>query len=418
MNQLYPPAHEKRNFLAFMMEGGIFVFGLAFLNQDGIISVFIDTFTGRMELVGLAVTVRLLFSTAPRLLMGPHVTTIKNLPRFIIGLMVLTRSTPFWVALVLMLSPNSSLIFPVFILAYGILWFGHSLVLVGWLDIFGRVISPPNRGRIQGYQQIIGSFFGISAGILVKKLLTSQTLSSSSAFAWIFVLAGLLCTLSVIPMFFIIDENRPVVQKRMPYKTYFTNLLALYKAKANYRLMIKCMMTNRVALFANPFIILAARNLMGLSSQMTTTIIVLQIIGGLAGGLIWGSISHHLGNRSVILYNALSTTMCLTLVLAGLFLAQTPLAIPLMTLAAFLGGINNLSWLGHINYAIDLGDAHEKTDLTILNGLLTLPVSIAGILIGSLAEHLGFNLMFVFVFVISLITIHYSFRLPEPRGQA
>lgn len=413
MKQELTTQHNKRNFTSMLMEGSIYVFGMAFLNQDGVIAIFIDSTTGRMELVGLAVGIRILFSNAPQILIGPYIPYIKNLQRFIRLIMISTRSVPFWLALTLIFTPDSKFIFPIFILTYSILWFGQSILSIAWSDIFSRVVSNKNRGRLQGYQQVLGGLGGIGAGLIIKYLLDNPSLESNLGFGIIFLLAAIICTLSVIPMFFVTDKERPKATKKISYSTYFKNLRLLYNRKTDYRLMSKSMIANRVALLANPFIILVAKNLLELNSRIISNMIFTQIIGGLTGGLIWGFVSHRLNNRSVIIYNAITTSLCLLIVLSTILL-NIPLITPLiMVIASLLGSINNLSWIGHLNYAIDIGEPHEKTDLVILNGILTIPVALISLTIGGITEYLGFTITFIFACFISIIGLFYSLKLTK-----
>ncbi len=292
---------EKRNFLPLTIEGAIFTLGIVFLNQDGVISVFIDSYSGRMELVGLAVTIKLFLGMAPRILVGPHVSRIKNIPEFTFQVMLVTRAAPILIALALILGPPTNFLMTVFFIAYGILWLGHGIIVVTWIDIFGRTISGRNRGRMHGYQQVLGGIGGIGAALIIKQLLDHPTLAVNYKFGAIFAIAGLVCALSALPMLIVRDLERPESNRSMNYRNYFKSLTALFYHKKEYRRMVGSMVPARIALLANPFIILAARNIIGLDERMISTLIFLQIVGGLVGGLIWGSISHRMGNQEVIL---------------------------------------------------------------------------------------------------------------------
>lgn len=83
--------HIKSNYIFFLIEGTFFFIATSILTQDGVIPVFIDTFTGSLTLVGTAVTIRVLFKSLPIILLGHRLNSIKNMPRFTAVLMLLTR---------------------------------------------------------------------------------------------------------------------------------------------------------------------------------------------------------------------------------------------------------------------------------------------------------------------------------------
>ncbi len=111
--------------------------------------------------------------------------------------------------------------------------------------------------------------------------------------------------------------------------------------------------------------------------------------------------------------SSLTTFISMVAILVGMVTSQYTLAMILAAAANFLSGMNNLSWIGYGNYAIDVGTNDEKTNLVILNGIATIPVSILGLFVGGLTEYYGFGITFVMAAALSLVALWVSIRLPK-----
>ena len=85
---------RKRNFYALILEGTFFFSGLAFIDVNAVIPVFIYTYTQSLKLAGLATTINLAASVITQILLGPYVKSIRNMPRYMTTIMFIFRPLP------------------------------------------------------------------------------------------------------------------------------------------------------------------------------------------------------------------------------------------------------------------------------------------------------------------------------------
>ena len=137
---------SSKNFIHMTMEGSLFFLGLAFLGESTVVPIFVDAYTGSMQLLGLFITILAFAKLLPRLLFGPFVSKTKDMARFLHITMLISRPLPLLMIPVLLLSKNPLFIFSSFLIIYCVFWSLNGISSVAWSDIFGRTISGNRRG--------------------------------------------------------------------------------------------------------------------------------------------------------------------------------------------------------------------------------------------------------------------------------
>lgn len=112
----------KRNYLLLTADGTFFFIGMAFLDASSVVPVFIDNYTGSLQLAGLAITIKTAASLLAQLLIGPYVSRIRYLPSFIIRIMFLSRPLPLLMVPVLLSNTDPYLIVGIFLFLFFLLW--------------------------------------------------------------------------------------------------------------------------------------------------------------------------------------------------------------------------------------------------------------------------------------------------------
>ena len=141
---------NKLNFVFLTMEGTFFFFGLTFLDANTVIPVFIDSFTGSLQIAGLANTLRLILTLLPQLLIGPYVSNIKNLPSFIFKVMIIFRPLFLLMVPILISNPGSKASVILFLIIYSLFWLCEGIISIPWWELFSRTISNDKRGKLLG----------------------------------------------------------------------------------------------------------------------------------------------------------------------------------------------------------------------------------------------------------------------------
>lgn len=402
---------RKRNFYSLIFEGMFFWVGFAFLDLNSVIPVFINTYTGSFYLAGLATTLRTASSLIAQLAIGPHIQKIMNLPKFIIRIMLLFRPLPILMIPVLLLSTNPFVPVWVFLLIFSMLWASDGLVVVPWLDVFGRTIESSIRGKLLGYQQVLGGIGSLFAGLVIKEALKHPALTDAVRYSIIFGSSGIILLISCIAMSFVRDFPREVMKEKPNPFDYFVKLPGYFKKNELYARMVITQIIAGFGWMVMPFIILYNKDTFGLNPAQISTLIYTQIVGNLAGGIFWGNISHRLGNSYVITISQAISFVLSLLVLISLPLSTLVDAFYLTAVMSFLTGLSMGAWMGFVNYTIDVVDENERPIYFVLTSLITLPLTLLPFLSGLSANAWGFTHLFAISLSAAALAFAISFKL-------
>lgn len=391
---------RKRNFYALILEGSFFFTGLAFIDVNAVIPVFIYTYTQSLKLAGLATTINLAASVITQILLGPYVKSIRNMPRYMTTIMFIFRPLPLLMIPVLFSNWNPLLIVTVFLILYALLFFGDGLILVPWTDMFGRTILPEKRGKVLGLQQLFGGIGSLAAGFVIKSVLENTAYSDATRYSIIFSSATFLLILSSAAMLLTKDLPRPVESKPAKNRHYYASLPAYLKKNKAFRRVALIRILSSFTSMVAPFLILFGQGIFRLDVSQVSTLIYIQIAGGLLGGVIWSQISSRFGNKFVILTAQVTGLLIPVAALACFLVKDLSLPWYLLWPIILANGTNMGSWVGTFNYLIDIIDEQERTIYLLLSSVITFPLTGLAFLAGILADQTGF----VPLFIISIVT--------------
>ena len=409
---------RKRNYSALLAEGAFFTAGLSFIDANAVVPVFIFAYTQSLLLAGLAATINFASSILMQTLVGPYVKGIRNVPRYISLIMFLFRPLPLLMIPVLFMNLDPWLTTGIFLFIYALFFAGDGLVVVPWIDLFGRTVESGRRGLLLGNQQVLGGIGALLAGSAVKATLDHPMLNNNQRFSIIFGGAAVVMTLSSAAMAFSRDLPHKVTQEKPNHLRYYRQMPAYIRRSPLFAQIALTRILSIIAAMVAPFVILFCQDLLSLSRKEVSTLIVIQIIGSLAGGFLWGKISHRLGNHRVIL---ISQSLGLLLALSVILLAMLPrLAMPAFLLwpLVLVNGINMAAWIGFVNYTIDIVHAEERTVYMLISNLMTFPFAFLPFFAGIVAQSFGYAPIFAISAIAASMAVIRATRLKAPESQA
>ncbi len=405
---------RRRNYLALSTEGTFFTTALAFLDVNAVIPVFIFTFTKSLQLAGLATTIMLAASVVSQTLVAPYVKSIRNVPKYITWMMFLFRPLPLLMIPVLFSGLPSMTIVFIFLFIYMLLFAGDGLVVVPWLDLFGRTILPSHRGKVFGNQQLFGGIGGLAAGFIIKYVLENQEYSDAKRYAIIFSCSAAAFIISSVAMIFAHDLPHPVTPKPKKNWHYYAQLPGLLKLNPAFGRLSMIRILSIVTGMIAPFFILFGGGIYHLDASQISTLIYLQITGGLVGGIVWGHISSKIGNKYVIYAAQMMGLLMPLYALALHFLRNSNLPWQLLMPLVLVNGISMGSWMGVANYTIDIVDEKDRPEYLLLNSLITFPLTILAFIAGIVADKVGFIPLFLISSSTAGIGIFLARKLKSP----
>lgn len=401
----------NRNFTLMTLEGSLFFFGTSFLGENTVVPIFVDTYTGSMQLLGLTIALLTVAKLLPKLLLGPYISQVKDVSRLLRIVMLIHRPLPLLMIPIFLVVKNPLIIFLAFLLMYCIFWGINGIAGIAWSDVFGRTIPGDLRGKLHGYQQFIGGVASLIAGYVIKLLLDNNILSNNIKYLIIFALGGLVLLGSALAIVPVKDIPRNIECKKVAIIKYFLTLPHYLNKNMNYKNMNILQAISRFGDLIIPFIIVLSKDNLGFDSHQLSTLVVFQIVGGMLGGILWGNISHKFGNKHVILAVEITGLIISTITFLCILINPYVMTFPIMCLVSTLAGAKAGGWLGYVNYLIDVVEEENRIDCMILNTIILFPLSFANYFAGLATDKLGFLPLVFFSVVVGMTTTILSVKL-------
>jgi Major Facilitator Superfamily. len=405
---------KRRNILSMIPEGALIFTAFTFLDASSVISVFIDNLTGSIQLAGAAIALRWICFYIPQFFMGPYVNKTKNLPRLITIIALTLRPLPIVMIPVLFCGFTPFTTVFILFIVFGAFFAGEGAINIPWWDVFGRTIPSETRGKVLGYQQVLGGILSLASGFVIKFVLDSNSMSFTAKYSIIFGLGGFIALLSALMMPILRDLPRDI-------QTEAVSLISSLKKFPSYLKNDKAFVNlNIVQLIAGisaaviPLSILFCKNNFGLNNNHVSTLVYLQIAGTLAGGVTWGALSHRLGNKSVIIASQILGLLlhitALTCILLG---KSTPFI--LLALIVFMAGMYTGNWLGFSNYILDIAKDRLRPTYVIIYNIFSFPTTLLYYFAGLVAGGAGFVPLYIVGAAAALSALVLSYRLKSQR---
>ncbi len=402
---------SRNNFISIFVEGGFYFTGYTFFDVYVVIPVFVEALTGNLKFTGLAAALKLSLYMVPQLIMGLYTAGIKNVPRFLGWSGFLGRVCSFIVPLTLVLNLDASIKVLAVYFALSAASFADGLTHVPWLDILGRTIEPSKRGKLLGYQQLTGGLGGFAAGICIKTILAGNG-SFESKYASVFFIGAVIITISGLLLFTLKDIEREIKTCKDRVWDYFKSLHKYLFSNKSYLRLIATQIPANFSGLAAPLYILFAKTRFDLPNDTVSTLMFIQILGGLAGGVLWGNLSYKKGNKFTIqtglVVNIITVSNALML---QLYDFHNPF--PFTVVMVFSAGLLLGAWLGYTNYLLDIISDEQRPVYIAITSTILFPLTFTSLVGGVLADKAGFSPVFGIVAVFVIIAFIMSFKLEK-----
>ncbi|NJD04792.1 MAG: MFS transporter [Ruminiclostridium sp.] len=405
---------RKRNIIFMIPEGTLIFTAFTFLDPSSVVAVFIDSTTGSLQLAGAAIAVRWISFLLPQFFIGLYVNNIKNLPRFISIITLALRPLPLLMIPIMFTGFDAfSKVLLLLILFTGF-FAGEGLVNIPWWDLFGRTIPGDSRGRVIGWQQFLGGIGSLAGGFVIKFVLDTASMNTPLKYSIIFGLGGLIALFSALLMLSLRDFPREMPKENFRFASSLKTLPSHLKGNKSLAMINIIQIISGISAAVIPMSILFSKNSFGLNTNQVSTLIYLQIAGNLAGGLIWGNLSHRLGNKYVVMISqilglAIHITALICIMVIG---RLTPFAV--LGFILFLAGIYSGSWLGFSNYILDISREGFRSAYMLINCIFLFPSTLFYYFAGFVAGKTGFMPLYTAGAVAGLAAFVLSFRLKSP----
>jgi len=197
-------------------------------------------------------------------------------------------------------SENPSVVLVLFGIGMFIFSFSAGFGAVYYQELLGKSFTKEYRGKVMAGRQFASGFAGILSGGVSAYFLTNY--SKPESFAYLFMVSGLIMAFSFSFMLFFKESPKVnVAQKEKKFGKFIKNSTSLLKTDRHLRIQIISRLIAYSFWFVVPFIILNAKESIGITGKDVGFIISLQMGGAMLSNVVWGKLSSIGRNRIIVL---------------------------------------------------------------------------------------------------------------------
>lgn len=339
-----------RNYLANSVEGGIYIGGMALLSADSILPAMIKSLGGPTWLISLMPMMMMLGCIWPPLLTAhwveqmTHVKPLcmvtgflQRLPAGIAGIVLLTCA-----------DTHPDLTLTVAALAPLVSGLSFGVSMGAWMEMVTRIIPEERRASCWAARYLVTAVIGVAAGTIVKWVLAEHPGATGYGYLHLICFAFLMLSFAIFAMIREMPRPAHLTTNGRGLGDNLKSLPTLVGSDPRLRRFLTARVLRSGLFVVTPFLAIHALETTGNSDAYLGQLVMVQMIGGIAGNITAGYLGDRFGGKGV-------------LILARLMLAATaPLAAVNQTNWGFLGVF---FLLGFGNYADRVGDSTLSVEL-------------------------------------------------------
>jgi MFS family permease len=248
----------------------------------------------------------------------------------------------------------------------------------------------------------------LGASPLIGIVLSSAGPAFPNNYALIFAAAGLLFALSILPVLFVHElPGGKAVEKILSLGEFLPSLGTILRTDTPFRVMILTRMLTSLFAMASPFYIGFATVQLGLSSTVAVpTLLAMQTIGSIGGALIYT----WLGARSNLMYIRLALGLAAFLPISALLatvIGPLPLYLGFLVSGITVGNL----FLSFYNWILTYATPDQRPIYTgLFNTVVAVTTLIAPFIGGTIAQQIGYEVLFIVALVMVLGALFVTFR--------
>ncbi|MYG00208.1 MFS transporter [Candidatus Poribacteria bacterium] len=437
--------HQRRNFGFAILQGTFMRINLAFVDASTVLSAFIYKLTQSDIMVGLTGSMMAAGWMWPQLLVSNLLEhRQRKMPYYALGMSVRVLA---WLAIsyytIRIGSESPILLAGCFLGFYFLSSSSMGVSTLPYMDIVSKSIAPNRRARFFSLRQMLGGFFGIWVGFLVRAMLgkeeeftgilggitqTFKTLSvyliSSiglsdtelgfpSNYAFLFICSVIAAFLSFISFLGIREPIHPVNATRQPIWQHLKQGPHFLRTDKNYRQFIFFRIGTHFAGMASPFYVPYALEVLKVSEADIGFFIVCSALSGVISNAMWGYIGEKYGVRWLLIISVGLMSLPPIIALSSGWL-PTSLHVPAYLFIFTIGGIlANGVMVGFMSYMLNIAPPRSRPSYIGFMNTLLVPASFAPVIGGMLVERIGHRWLFVICFGICLVAFRIATGLQE-----
>jgi len=402
----------KRNFGLGVLNGALFNAALAFLSGSTVMPVFVSQLTDSKVLIGLFSTMESFGWFFPQLFAAALIAHRPRVLGFYNGLSFL-RLALFGLSVggIFLFSANNHAILVSFAISFMALSIAAGIAGVAFTEIVGKTIPVNKRGSYFGLRMFIGGSFAAFEGIFVRQVIAAYPFPFN--FGYIYIAAWILMLLGLISFAYIIEPKTRFAAERAPMAHQLKSAMAVFRENPNFRILFWSRLFINTIFLALPFYAVFALTRLGAPNSVAGIYLTAEMVGYLASNALWAWLSNHISNRKVIIFAGMASLAPPLLAVIVSYAPVSPFAFSIVFL--LLGTAESGIGMGYINYLLEfLPERGRLLSIGLMHTLIA-PTVFFSALGGLLGQVFSLRIIFMIVFLTTLISLVISRKLKEPR---
>ena len=411
--------HQSRNFWLGVISGVAYNLYLSVANTGLVLTWFISELTHSNFLISLLLPIEQGGWHLPQLLLSGYLQRLSHtLPLY--RLMGVVRSVAWGLlAFSVFLLDDPQAILIVFFALFAVNGLAAGVAGLPFMDVLAKTVPPTRRGAFFGWRRLIGGLLGLAGGSLVKIVLAPDFgLTFPRNYAFLFFLAFLSVTAMVIFFSLVVEPpEKEVNPQRVKLGEQLRRAARLPLSHRSYGNFVILRLFIIAANYALPFYAVYARRVLNAPEGMVGIYLIGTTLSGILSNMLWSRISDRHGNCLLMRLTALTALLAPIVALIIARLPETGFNRSLLFVSVFIlsGAHQTAAFIGSANYLLELAPADKRaiyigfTNTIIGLAIFTSPLG------GAIVDWLGFEPLFTFSLVCSLIAVLFALGLEEPR---
>ena len=413
--------HLSRNFWLGVASGVAYNLYQAVVNTGLVLTWFVSELTHSNLLISLLMPIEQGGWYFPQLLLSGY---LQRQPRTlpVYRLMGVVRSSSWGLlALSVFLLKDPRALLTVFFVLFLVNGLAAGTAGLPFLDVLAKTIPPTRRGAFFGWRRLIGGSLGLAGGALVKVVLSPDFgLTFPHNYALLFFL-GFLCVTALVGTFSLIAEppEEGVNPQHVSLDKQLRRAVRLPAHHRSYGRYLGLRLAVTAANYALPFYAVYARRELDAPEDMVGIYLIGSTLAGALSNLVWSQVGDRQGNRLLMRLVALTALLAPSLALVIAHLPEAVLDKSLLFTLVFVlsGAHQTAAFIGSSNYLLELAPANKRAlYVGFANSTIGVAVFVSP-LGGAIVDWLGFEPLFLFSLICSLVAVLLSLHLEEPREE-
>lgn len=410
-----PEEHKNliRNYIANIMDGGFFGFGIGFASWSTVIPLFVDRMSDSAILIGLISAVHVMGFQVPQLLMARSVSRLSRYKPMVMWMTVHERVPFLGLALIALFYHQLGPIAAVILTFAMLVWqgLGAGFTANAWQNMISKVIPGDYLATFFGLQSsasnLLASAGAVGAGMLIEK----QPFPVN--FAICFVIAFGMLILSFFALGFTRESAHQVTVTAETQPAIWQSMMDIFERDRNFNwfLVARTLVQFGTMAFSFYTVYAASRLMAGAYTVglLTSAMMIAQVVLN----PLLGWIADRWSRKGVLEIGAVA-------IFLSAMIARFAPSVTWMFPAVILAAVANTAfWTITMAMTLQFGEEHERpTYVGMANTLVAPATMIAPLLGGWLADARGYPATFLVAAVAGLISVlvfHLFVKDPKKR---